>query len=203
MKSIRWLWVLLLSLFLLSCGRGVTYPLYLRYQPSKEFPGLEQKMGSPLAMAPFKDERKETFFIGSHTSLQGPSNYFKSDPFPLEKAIQESLTRVLSRQGIHVVSVSGWDGRPESLRGLESDSILMIQIKEFWSQGRATAVGTRVKTSIHLVIHLGLKRDARVYTRNVDIENEVTVARSTPDRVEEIINQMLADIFDTYFSNPY
>ena len=206
MKSTRWLWVLLLSLFLLNCGRGVTYPLYLRYQPSKEFSGLKQKMGSPLAMAPFKDERKETFYIGSHTPLRGSSNYFKSDPFPLEKAVQDSLTQVLSRQGINVVSIPGWDGRPESLRGLEADSVLMIQIKEFWSQGRATAMGTRVKTSIHLIIHLGhlgVKQEGRVYTRNVDVEKEVTVARSTPDRVEEIINQMLADIFDTYFSNPY
>jgi hypothetical protein len=37
----------------------------------------------------------------------------------------------------------------------------------------------------------------------VEMEREMTVARSTPERVEAMINQMLTDIFDSYFSNPY
>jgi len=203
MKSIRWLGIVLVSLFLISCGRGVTYPIYLRYQPSKDFPGLQQKMGPTLAMAPFKDDRQEKFYVGYHTPLQGSSNFFKSNPFPLEKAIRDSLTQVLSRQGIKTVSVPDWDIKPESLKGLETDAILMIEIKEFWSQGRATAVGTKIKTSIRLAIHLGVKQEAKVYTRNVDVEKEVTVVRSTPERVEEVLNQMLTDIFDSFFSNPY
>jgi hypothetical protein len=203
MRSFRWIWVLLLSFFLLNCGRGVTYPIYLRYQASKEFPGLQQKMGPTLAVAPFKDDRKETFYIGIHTPLQGAPNRFKSNPFPLEKAIQDSLIQVLSRQGIKAVPVPGWDGKPDSLKSLETDSILMIQIKEFWSQGRATAAGTRIKTSIRLAIHLGIKQEKRVYTRTMEVEKEVVAARSTPERVEEMINQMLTEIFDTYLSNPY
>ena len=203
MKSIRLLGILLLALFLIGCGRGVTYPIYLRYQPSKDFPGLQQKMGLTLAMAPFKDERQEKFYVGNHTPLLGSSNFFKSNPFPLEKAIQDSLTQVLSRQGIKTVPIADWDGKPESLKGLEADSILKIEIKEFWSQGRATAVGTKIKTSIRLVIHLGVKEERKVYTRNIDVEKEVTAVRSTPERVEEIINQMLTDIFDSFFSNPY
>lgn len=203
MKPIRWLGILLAVLFLISCGRGVTYPIYLRYQPSRDFPGLQQKIGPTLAMAPFKDDRQEKFYVGYHTPLQGSSNFFKSNPFPLEKAIRDSLTQVLSRQGIKTVSVPDWDVKPESLKGLETDSILMIEIKEFWSQGRATAVGTKIKTSIRLAIHLGVKQEAKVYTRNVDVEKEVTAVRSTPERVEEIINQMLTDIFDSFFSNPY
>jgi len=203
MKSIRWLGILLVGLLLISCGRGVTYPIYLRYQPSKDFSGLQQKMGPTLAMAPFKDDRQEKFYIGYHTPLQGSSNFFKSNPFPLEKAIQDSLTQVLSRQGIKTVAVPDWDGKPESLKGLEADSIFKIEIKEFWSQGRATGVGTKIKTSIRLVIHLGVKEERKVYTRNIDVEKEVTAVRSTPERVEEIINQMLADVFDSYFSNPY
>jgi hypothetical protein len=160
-------------------------------------------MGPTLAMAPFKDDRQEKFYIGYHTPLQGSSNFFKSNPFPLEKAIQDSLTQVFSRQGIKTVPIADWDGKPESLKGLEADSIFKIEIKEFWSQGRATAVGTKIKTSIRLAIHLGVKEERKVYTRNIDVEKEVTAVRSTPERVEEIINQMLADVFDSYFSNPY
>lgn len=203
MRSFRWLWILLLSLSLLGCGRGVTYPLYLKYQPSKEFPGLKQKIGSTFAVAPFIDERKEKFYIGYHTSFQGSSDYFKSDPFPLEKAIRDSLIQALSHQGIKTVSVPSWDGSPDSLKQLETDSVLMIQIKEFWSQGRASAAGTKMKTSIRLAIHWGVKPEGKVFTRNVEAEKEVTVARSTPARVQEMINQMLTEIFDPYFSNPY
>ena len=159
MKSIRWLGILLVGLFLISCGRGVTYPIYLRYQPSKDFPGLQQKMGPTLAMAPFKDDRQRNL-----TSATGPSRVrptsLRATPFP-EKAIQDSLTQVLSRQGIKTVAVPDWDGKPESLKGLEADFILKIEIKEFWSQGRATAVGTKIKTSIRLAIHLGVKRNEK------------------------------------------
>lgn len=204
MRPLRGLWILLLfCLPLLGCGRGVTYPITLRYEPSKEFPGLQQRMGSALAVAPFKDERQETFYIGIHTPLHGAPNRFKSNPFPLERAIQDSLTQVLSRQGIKTVTSPGWDGKPESLKSLETDSILTVQIKEFWSQGKATAAGTRIKTSIRLAILLGVKQENRVYTRTVEVEKEVVAARSTPERVEETINQMLTEIFDAYFSNPY
>jgi hypothetical protein len=53
------------------------------------------------------------------------------------------------------------------------------------------------------VIHLGVKNEGKVFTRNVDVEKEITVSRSTPERVEAIINQILTDIFDAYFSSPY
>lgn len=203
MKTICGGSILLISFFLLSCVGGVTYPLYLRYQPSKEFSGLQQKMGSTLAMAGFKDERRERFYIGYHTPLQGSTHHFKSSPVPLEEALQDSLIQVLSRHGIKTLPFSDWDGKPESLKDLETNSILMVRIKEFWTRGRATAVGTRIKTSIQLVIDLGVKQERKVYTRSVNVEKEVTVPRSTPDRVEEVINQILADIFDSYFSNPY
>jgi hypothetical protein len=203
MRSLRWLGIFLIGFLLLGCGRGVTYPLNLRYQPLKEFPGFQQKIGSTLAVAPFKDERQETLYIGIHTPLEGASNHFKSDPFPLEKAIGDSLSEVFSRYGIKTVPIPDWDGKPDSLKNLETDSVLMIDIKKFWSEGKGSLFGTRIKTSIQLAIHLGVKKEKTAFTRTVGVEKEITVARSTPEKVEEMINQMLNDIFDTYFSNPY
>jgi len=95
--------------------------------------------------------------------------------------------------------LSTWDGEPESLRSMATDSILMIQINKFWTEGRAAPFRTTIKTSIQLVIHLGVKKEGKVFTRNVNFEREITVPRSTPKRVEEIINRMLTDIFDAYF----
>mgnify|MGYP001123979292 CR=1 FL=1 len=183
--------------------RARTYSLSLRYQPSKEFPSLQGKIGPTLGLIPFKDERSDTLYIGIHTPLQGISSYFKSDPFPLEKAIAESLSHVLSRYGIKVVSISDWNGKPESLKGMEVDSILMMEIKKFWTEGRTAPFRTHAKTFIHFVIHLGVKKEGRVFSRNVEVEKETTLARLTPERVEGMVNQILTDIFDSFFSNPY
>ena len=203
MKWIRCLLIVSLTFFVLDCAEAGTYSLNLRYQPLKELSSLQAKMGSSLAMAPFKDERPETLYIGLHTNLQGDSNYFKSNPFPLEKAIRESLSNALSRYGVKTISISDWDAEPESLKNVETDSVMMIEIKRFWSEGKASPFRTNVKTAVQFVIHLGVKKEGKVFTRNVEIEKEMTVARSTPEKVEAMINEMLTDIFDSFFSNPY
>ncbi len=204
MKSIRFLILLSLGIFIFGCAKAGTYSLSLRYQPLKEFSSLQAKIGSTLAMAPFKDERPDTLYIGVHTNIQGDSNYyFKSSPFPLEKAIKESLSDVLSRYGVKIISIPNWDGRPESLKDMDADSVLMIEIKRFWTEGKALPFKTNVRTMVQLVIHLGVKKEGKVFTRNVEVEKEMTMARSTPQKVEAIINQILTDIFDSYLSNPY
>jgi len=203
MKSIHWLFILFLGYFVLGCAKTGTFSLSLRYQPVKDFPSLQTKTGPTLSMAPFKDERRDTLYIGVHTNLQGDSSYFKSNPFPLERAIKESLSDTLSRYGVKTIPISNWDGKPESLKNMETDSVLMIEIKRFWTEGKASAFRTTVKTTVQLVIHLGVKKEGKVFTRNVEVEKEMTVARSTPEKVEAMINQILTDIFDSYFSNPY
>jgi hypothetical protein len=203
MKSIRFLILFSLGIFVLSCAKTGTYSLYLRYQPVKEFSSLQTKIGPTLGIAPFINERPETLYIGVHTDLQGDSSYFKSDPFPLARALQESLYDALSRYGVKTIPISNWDGKPESLKNMETDSVLMMEIKRFWTEGKASAFRTTIKTTVQFVIHFGVKKEGKVFTRNVEVEKEMTVARSTPERVEAMINQILADVFDSYFSNPY
>jgi hypothetical protein len=202
-KSIRWLFILSLGFFVLGCAKTGTFSLSLRYQPVKEFLSLQTKIGPILGMAPFKDERRDTLYIGVHTNLQGDSSYFKSNPFPLEGAIKESLSDALCRYGVKTIPISNWDGKPESLKNMETDSVLMIEIKRFWTEGKAAAFRSTVKTTVQLVIHLGVKKEGKVFTRNVEVEKEMTVARSTPEKVEEMVNQILTDIFDSYFSKLY
>jgi hypothetical protein len=200
----RWPLITLLGIvFLFGCSHGRTSLLNIRYQSYKEFPSLQQKIGTTLAVLPLKDERKETLYVGLHTPYQGISSYFKSDPFPLEKAIEGSLSQVLSRHGVKAVGVSDWDGRPESLKGMDADSILMVEMKRFWIEGNASLFRTKVRTEVHFVIHLGVKREGKVFSRNVNVEKEMTVSRLTPERAEQMINQVLTEIFDAFFSNPY
>ena len=203
MRTNRWWLFLFLSFLVIGCGRGMTYSLLVRYQPAKEFPALKEKMGPTLGLAPFKDERKETLYIGYHSPYTGTSSYFKSDPFPLEKAMTDTLSQALSRSGIKAVSLSNWDGKPESLKAIETDSVLMIEIKKFWMEGKASTFRTTLRTMVHLVISLGVKKDGKVYTRNVEVEKEVTLARLNPVIAEQTINQILTDVFDAFFLNPY
>ena len=203
MKSIRFLTFLSLGIFVFGCAKAGTHSLSLRYQPVKELSSLQTKVGPTLGMAPFKDERRENYYIGLHANVRGDANYFKSHPFPLDKAIQESLSETLSRYGVKTLPVSNWDGKPESLRDLETGSILMIEIKKFWTDGKESLFKTTMKATVQLVIHLGVKKEGKVFTRNVEVEKEMTVAKSTPEKVEAMINQILTDIFDAFFSNPY
>jgi hypothetical protein len=195
--------VLFFIIFVIDCAEAKTYSLSLRYQPMKGFPSLQQKFGSTVGIAPFKDERQEKSYIGIHFPLQGLSTHFESNPMPLEKALQEALGDALSRLGLKVVSVPNWDGTPESLKNIDTDSVLTIEIKKFWTEGTGSLFRTNIKTTVQLVIHLGVKNEGKVFTRNVDVEKEITVSRSTPERVEAIISQILGDIFDAYFSSPY
>jgi len=203
MRSYRWFVILFLGFLILSCAKARTYSLYLRYQPVKEFPSLRQKIGPTLGIVPFKDERSDTLLIGIHTPLQGVSSYYKSDPFPLEKAIRDSLTEVLSRKGLKIVPVSAWDGNPESLKAIEADSVLMIQIKTFWTEAKAVHFKTNTKTSAHFVIHLGVKKEGKAYTKNVTVEKEMTVFRLKPENVEQTANEILTEVFDGFLSDPY
>ena len=202
-RSYRWPAILFLGFLLLGCGKGGTYPLALRYQPVKEFPSLREKFGSTLGMAPFKNGREEKLYIGVQVPAQGALSRFRSEPYPLEKAISESLVQVLARNGIKTVPVSDWDGKPESLKNMGVDSVLMMEIKKFWTEGRGSLFQTNTKTSIHLIIHLGVKKESKVFTRNVEVEKEMGAFRMTPEKVEQTVNQLVTEIFDQFFSNPY
>lgn len=205
MKSLRW--VLVLSLLglssMMSDAYGGTYSLNIRYEPAKDFPLLREKIGPHLGLAPFKDERKETLYIGYHLSLFGRASYYKSNPSPLERAMRESLLGPLFKSGIKITPISDWDEKPESLREMGTDSVLMIEIKQFWIEGSGAAFRTNAKTSVQLAIHLGVKKEGKVFSKNVEVNREVTLARLTPEWMEKTFNEILAEIFDSYFSNPY
>jgi hypothetical protein len=63
-------------------------------------------------------------------------------------------------------------------------------------------LGTDIKASIHLLIHLGVKKEGKVFTRSIQLERNMKDTRLTPALAQKILNQMLTEIFDSYFSNP-
>jgi len=182
--------------------REETYPINIRYQSAKRFPFLQQKVGLTMGVAPFKDTCHGRLYVG-HYVHQRVSNYLKSEPLPLEKAIRDSLLQLLSLHGIKTVPISNWDGKEESLKNIEADSILMIEIMRFWAEGTVSARGTNVKTSIYLIIRLAVKKEGKVFRRDVYTIKENSIVGLTPAGAEQMVNQTLTEILDTFFSNPY
>lgn len=214
MKTQPWLLSPLWSFFIVSLALGQTYPTHIRYQPGREFPSLRRKIGSTLGIAPFKDDRADKPYVGHQTAIRvasrrrstqslQSSTYFKSEPFPLKKAIIDSLSEAVSRSGVKVIPLSDWDRKPESLKNAAADSILMIEIKSFWTEGIAEALGTKLITSIYLVMYLGVKKEGKVITRYVYVTKEDKVAVLTPAEVEQILNRNLSRTLDDFLSNPY
>lgn len=195
--------IILVMIFSLACAKVGTYSVYIQYQSLKKFINLKEKIGSKIAIAPLNDERPDTIYIGKYIPPQGVSSYLKSDPFPLEKAISDSLSKVLHQNGIKAFPISSWDKRPESLKTIDADSVLMIDIKKFWTEGKRSYLRTEFKTSIHFVIHLGVKEEGKVFSRNIMVEREEGFWRFDPEKLEEAFNKLLTEIFDSFFSNPY
>jgi hypothetical protein len=48
-----------------------------------------------------------------------------------------------------------------------------------------------------------VKKEGKVFTKNVVVEKEMTVLRLAPEKVEQTINGILTDIFDSFFTDPY
>jgi|YelNatPaOPRAMG01_1025707.scaffolds.fasta_scaffold72295_2 hypothetical protein len=203
MRRVRIPLIIFIIFSILSCAKSGTYIISIQYKSLKPFSSLQEKIGSRLAVLPVKDERTNPLYIGRYLPLQGISSYFKSDPFPLDIALTQSLSNLLSQHKIQVVPISFWDGKPESLKGMDTDSVLMIEIKKFWIEGKASAFRTEFKSQVHFVFHLGVKKESKVFRRNIEVEKEESDWRFRPEKVEEMVNDLLGEIFNSFFSNPY
>jgi hypothetical protein len=203
MKAFRWIGILLVSFSLLSCAQGGKVPLNIQYQPVKQFPDLQQKIGSTLAVTPVKDVRQDPSYLGMHTPLAGNMEYYKSAAFPLDEVIMGSLSRILPPYGVKLVPIPRWDGNPESLKEIDADSVMTIEIRKFWAESKSEVWGSEVNISVQFLIYLGVKKENKVFTRNFQVDKSDTTLRVTPEWMEGAINPILTQIFDSFFSNPY
>lgn len=194
---------LALLVVIFACTGAQIWSIPLQYQPRKTYSSFQQKIGPRLGVTPFKDERPDKFYIGIHHPLQGLATRFETLPMPFDRALQKAFGEALTWSGVKMVPVSTWDGTPESLKYVDADSVLAVEIKKFWTEGKAKLLGTDIVGRAQFVMHLGVKSEGKVFTRNIEVEKEVKVPASTPERVEAIVNQILAEAFDIFFSSPY
>lgn len=197
--------ILIPFLLVLLCreAMGGTSSIGLRYEPAIPFPDLQEKLGRTLGLVPFQDKRQRPLYVGHHTPLRGSTLYLKSDPFPLEDAIEEALAQALPHYGVNTALVSDWDGQADSLPLMEVDSVLMIEIRKCWVGGWAISRHTKVKASIAITLHLGVKKERKVFTSHLFAIKETTLSRWTSRAAEETLNEILTEVLDSFLANPY
>jgi hypothetical protein len=131
--------------------------------------------------------------------------YLQSDPLALKEALRETLSGALGRCGLETVSVPTWDGKADSLSNIETDSVLVVDIKRFWGEGVSATLGrstsTKMYMSIYLTMRLGVKREGRVFTSYVFGGKEMSLTQGVPERIEETMNQILGEGLDACFSS--
>lgn len=203
MRSSTIFQIIILISLIFGCAKSGIYMVPIQYPSLKKFSSLHEKIGSTVAIPPSKDERPDTIYIGRQIPIQGVSSYYKSDPFPLENAITQTVSTLLSGHGIKTISIPYWDGNPESLKGIKADSVLMIEIKKFWTESKSHLFYTEFKTSMQFVFHLGIKKETKVVKRNFEAEKEGVYWRLDPEMVGDIINEILGEILNSFFLNPY
>ena len=177
------------------------FSVHLEYHPHRAPSSLRETLGSTLGIAPGWDRRPDQDFIGHHVSSRRVSTYLQSEPSPLVRAIREAFSNALSPLGVRTVSISQWDGSAESLKQIEADSVILVEIKRFWTEGRPVALRTHVNTSIHLTLILGIKEESRIFTQRIYLERNRTLSRWTPEQMEQRINDILTDILDSFLAN--
>lgn len=202
-KFVSWIIIPLLGLSLFGSTHGGNYSVSLEYNRTTKSSSFRKKVGPILGIAPFQDQRPEEAYIGRYTSPRNSISYFKSEPMPLERAIQESLRKALTRSGVETIPILGWDGKPESMKKMNVDSILMIVIKKFWVEGRVVSLRTRMHASIHLIFYLGIKKLDKVFIQNVFVEKNRTFSMLGSQDMVQWINRTSADALDSFLRNPY
>jgi hypothetical protein len=174
----------------------------IRYESTEKFPSLQKKVGLTVGLGPIKDTKHGRLYVG-HYLYGRVSNHLRGEPFPLEDAIRDSIVHLLSLQGIKTAPMSSWDGKEESLKDLGADSVMAIDIKRFWAEGTLVGRRTIVSTSIYLVIRLGVKKERRIFARDMYTLKKDSTVRLTPQVAEQTINETLAELLNAFFSDPY
>jgi hypothetical protein len=174
--------------------------LSVDYGEGDQFPSSAPKTDRTIAIAPFEDTRRNRQYIGQQTTHGRVSAYFRSEPFPLEMSIQNFFIAALRKSGIDPIFTSAWNGNPEGMKGLKSDSIMKVVINRFWIKADTVGPKTRVYTWVYLDLLLGVKKQGKVLPQSVYVGEETLYGPEfSPQVLTNSINRTLRNVVETYW----
>jgi hypothetical protein len=183
--------IVILFASLVTCAKHKTYWLYLRPHPTGE-QGVTAKL--TIGVLPFEDGRVSTQKLGARFLGDGREEPIRLASSSASEDLTNLLRRSLKARNIPVVTISQWDPTPQNLKNLppEVDVAIAGKIEALEVKAQSTTFKTILRYRVKLSAKLGLKAQAKVVSKSIEVRPEETVMRFERQKVEETLNEAVA-----------
>ncbi len=197
----RALGLVMLAILATSCAAPITHPVELRDRGTAE---AGRFAGVSVGLQPAVDRRGEADpgLVGYRQLRRGRERY-ATISMDLAEALTRAISDRLGRMGARVSPAAGWDLTPDAMPTAQSDAdhLVACEVIRFLCRAEKKALGTRLQMDLELVFYLGDRKDGRVVRRPVQVQIERFEAVFSPQKVEGLVNEALAEALDRGFQN--
>ncbi len=193
--------VLIAVVFVTGCAEKGPVLLNIAYQAPAEKPATASTI--VVGVSPFRDGRGEpASVLGKRTIPSGMQSDLVVQGTVAELATT-SLKEALTRRGIAVKDVAGWDLTAE---GIQAEGVALVlggEIKVFWleSTASASAFNTHLMASVQLKITAGdtaEKKVIRTIDVNSKLDQDVLYSR---ELLENMLSEAMSSAIDQIFND--
>ena len=182
----------LMALSFLGCATPSRYTLHLGPSPGEE---KGPKTTLTIGLLPFEDPRPSPQFLGKLIDSDGKDVDIVLDSPSPAGDVTYILRRALRARGVQTVELQYWTPDPEHLQDLPVDVDVAFagRIDALTVNAESALLDTKVKYRVRLSARLGFKKEGVVITQSAEVLREETLLRFNPPRIEEILNDAMAE----------
>jgi hypothetical protein len=193
--------VLIAIVFVTGCAEKGPVLLNIAYQAPAEKTVTASKI--VVGVSPFRDGRNEpASVLGKRTIPNGMQSDLVVQGTVAETATI-SLKEALTRRGIAVRDVAGWDLTAEGIQAEGAALVLGGEIKVFWleSTASASAFNTHLMASVQLKIAAGDTAEKKVI-RTIDVSSKLDQdVLYSHELLENMLSEALSSAIDQIFND--
>lgn len=193
--------VLIAVVFVTGCAEKGPVLLNIAYQAPAEKAVTASKI--VVGVSPFRDGRGEpASVLGKRTIPSGMQSDLVVQGTVAETATM-SLKDALTRRGIAVKDVAGWDLTAEGIQAEGAALVLGGEIKVFWleSTASASAFNTHLMASVQLKITAGDTAEKKVI-RTIDVSSKLDQdVLYSHELLENMLSEALSSAIDQIFND--
>jgi len=182
----------LMALSFLGCAAPSRYTLHLLPSPEEE---KGPKTSLTIGLLPFEDSRPSPQFLGKLIESDGQEVDIVLDSPSPAGDVTYILRRALRARGVRMVELQYWTPDPEHLKDLPEEVGVAFagRIDVLAVNAESALLNTKVKYRVRLSAKLGFKKEGVVVPQSAEVLPEETFLRFNPPRVEETLNETVAD----------
>jgi hypothetical protein len=182
----------LMALSFLGCATPSRYTLHLG-------PSLTEEKGPKttltIGLLSFEDSRPSPQLLGKLVNPDGQAVDIVLDSASPAADVTYILRRTLRARDIRTVELQYWTPDPEHLQDLPEgvDVAFAGRIDALTVNADSALFDTKVKYRVRLSARLGFKKEGVVITQSAEVLREETLFRFNPPRIEETLNDAVAE----------